>query len=242
MSAASLVLALLAGVLTILSPCVLPLVPVILAGAAAKHRLAPVALAAGVGLSFAAIGAMLASLGVAAGGFGGGELLRILAALALLVIGLVLIVPQLQTRFAMAAEPLSNWVNNRLGRIAGEGVAGQFGLGLLLGAIWTPCVGPTLGAASLLAAQGQQLGLVALTMLMFGLGAGAALAVIGLFSRALLIAWRGQMIGAGQIAKTVMGAGLLLVGFAILTGFDKPLEAILVDASPLWLTQLTTQF
>ena len=243
MSSASLILAFLAGVLTILSPCVLPLVPVILSGAAAQHRWAPVALAAGVGLSFTAIGAGLASLGLAAGGLGGGGVaFRLLAAVALVTIGLVLIVPALQTRFAMLAEPLGNWANTWLGAVAGNGLAGQFGLGLLLGAVWTPCVGPTLGAASLLAAHGQHLGLVALTMLMFGLGTSLALAAMGLVSRTALVAWRGNMLGAGQLAKTVMGIGLMFVGAAILTGADRGLEAYLVDASPLWLTRLTTLY
>ena len=60
-------LALLAGVLSILSPCVLPLVPVILAGAVAEHRVAPLGLAAGVALSFTAIGLFVAMIGFSIG-------------------------------------------------------------------------------------------------------------------------------------------------------------------------------
>ena len=63
-------------------------------------------------------------------------------------------------------------IDRRFGGRAGAGLPGQFGLGLLLGAIWSPCVGPTLGAASVLAAKGENLGQVALTMLVFGIGAG----------------------------------------------------------------------
>ena len=241
MSLASLFLAFVAGVLTVLSPCVLPLVPIVLSGAAAQHRLAPLALAAGVGLAFAGIGAGLALLGFAAQGLGA-EVFRLFAAMVLVAIGLVLTLPVLQERFAVAAGPVGNWVNDKLGGAAGTGVAGQFALGLLLGAVWTPCVGPTLGAASLLASHGQHLGEVAFTMLLFGLGTGLALAATGMLSRSALVAWRGNMMGAGRIGKSVMGLGLIVVGAIILTGTDRGLEAYLVDASPLWLTELTTQF
>ena len=80
----------------------------------------------------------------------------------------------------MPAAPLANWANGRLeGRDTG-GPAGQFGVGVLLGAVWSPCVGPTLGAASLLAAQGRDLGQVALTMFVFGLGAALPLLALGI--------------------------------------------------------------
>lgn len=239
MPAASFALAFAAGVLTILSPCVLPLVPMVLGSASAEHRMAPVALAAGVGVSFAVIGGVLASVGFAVGF--DGSVLRPLAALLLMGIGLVLIVPVLQTRLSVAAGPLSNWANTTLGGFSTSGLTGQFLLGLLLGAVWTPCAGPTLGAASLLASSGQNLPAVALTMLLFGLGTGLALAALGLLSRAAMMSWRDRLMGAGRSGKLLLGAGLMLVGLGILTGAERSLEAWLVDVSPLWLTQLTTQ-
>ncbi len=239
MPAASFALAFAAGVLTILSPCVLPLVPMVLGSASAEHRMAPVALAAGVGVSFAVIGGVLASVGFAVGF--DGSVLRPLAALLLMGIGLVLFVPVLQTRLSVAAGPLSNWANTTLGGFSTSGLTGQFLLGLLLGAVWTPCAGPTLGAASLLASRGQNLPAVALTMLLFGLGTGLALAALGLLSRAAMMSWRDRLMGAGRSGKLLLGAGLMLVGLGILTGAERSLEAWLVDVSPLWLTQLTTQ-
>ena len=239
MPAASLAVAFAAGVLTILSPCVLPLVPMVLGSAASEHRWAPIALAAGVGVAFAVIGGVLASAGFAAGF--DGSIIRPLAALLLLVIGLVLMVPLLQTRFAVAAGPLSNWANTTLGGFSTSGLTGQFLLGLLLGAVWTPCAGPTLGAASLLASRGENLPAVVLTMLLFGLGTGAALAALGLLSRAALMSWRDRLMGAGRGGKMVLGAGLMLVGLIILTGAEKSIETYLVDLSPNWLTQLTTR-
>jgi cytochrome c-type biogenesis protein len=57
----------------------------------------------------------------------------------------------------------------------------------MLGAVWSPCVGPTLGAASILAAQGSDLGLVGATMLSFGVGAGLPLAALSLLSREAML-------------------------------------------------------
>ena len=103
-------------------------------------------------------------------------------------------------------------------------------------------MGPTLGAASLLAAQGKDLAQVALTMLVFGLGAALPLLGLGLLSRRVLMAWRSRMMRAGAGLKAALGIVLVLTGSAILTGLDKRLETALVSASPDWLTALTTRF
>ena len=94
----------------------------------------------------------------------------------------------------------------------------------------------------MLAARAENLSLVALTMLAFGIGAAVPLLLIGLMSREALARWRGRMLAAGSGGKAVMGAILLATGLMILTGLDKRLETILVEASPAWLTELTTRF
>ena len=113
-------------------------------------------------------------------------------------------------------------------------------IGLLLGAVWSPCVGPTLGAASLLAAQGQDLPRVTLTMALFGIGAGLPLVLIGLLSRTTLMQMRSRLMSAGKAGKGVLGIALIVIGAAILSGVDKRIEAFLVEQSPEWLTRLTT--
>ncbi|MBB2961360.1 cytochrome c biogenesis CcdA family protein [Methylobacterium sp. R2-1] len=233
-------LAALAGLLSVLSPCVLPLLPLVLGAAATEHRLGPVALAAGLALSFVAIGLFVATIGFAIGL--DSDLFRKTAAALLLVLGLVLIVPAAQTRLAVAGGPVSNWMERRLSGFSISGLTGQFAVGLLLGAVWSPCVGPTLGAASLLAAQGRDLGHVALTMLLFGLGAGLPLVALGMLSRELLMRWRERMLGLGRGLKAALGAVLVLTSGLILSGFDRALETSLVNASPEWLTALTTRF
>ncbi len=174
--------------LSVLSPCVLPLVPIVLGTAASEHRLGPVALAGGLALSFTVVGLFVATVGFAVGLDAG--LFRTAAALLLVGIGAVLMAPGLQARLAVAAGPVGTWTEERFGGFSTTGLSGQFGVGLLLGAVWSPCVGPTLGAASVLAARGESLGAVALTMLAFGIGAALPLLGLGLLSRDALMRWR----------------------------------------------------
>jgi cytochrome c biogenesis protein CcdA len=233
-------LALIAGILSTLSPCVLPLLPIVIGAAMTEHRFGPLALAAGLSLSFVVIGLLVATLGFAAGL--DHEVFRSVAAVILIVIGGVLMAPRLQAQFASAAGPVGNWVQTQAGGFSTRGPGGQFAVGLLLGAVWTPCVGPTLGAASVLAARAENLAAVALTMLAFGIGAALPLLAVGLMSREALARWRGRLMAAGSGGKVLMGALLLAVGVLILTGLDKRLEAVLVEASPAWLTELTTRY
>ncbi|KQO70651.1 cytochrome c biogenesis protein CcdA [Methylobacterium sp. Leaf88] len=235
----SLSLAFLAGILSVLSPCVLPLLPLVLGAAASEHRLGPAALAVGLALSFVVIGLFVATVGFAIGLDAG--IFRTGAAIMLILVGLVLMVPVAQTRLAVAAGPMSNWTENWFGGFSTAGLPGQFGVGLLLGAVWSPCVGPTLGAASLLASQGRDLGVVALTMLLFGLGAALPLLLLGTLSREVLMRWRNRMMGVGKGLRATFGLILVVTGVTIVLGYDKVLETGLVNASPAWLTDLTTR-
>lgn len=236
----SLGLAFLAGVLSVLSPCVLPILPVVLGAAAAQARFGPAALAAGLALSFVTIGLFFATIGYTLDLDAG--VLRQAAAAVLVAIGLVLVLPPLQSRIAVAAGPVGQWTDERFGGFSRDGVGGQFGLGLLLGAVWSPCVGPTLGAASALAAEGRDLGQVAATMLLFGLGAALPLLLVGILSRDVLMRWRSRLLGAGQGLKAALGVVLVVGGLLILAGLDHRVEAALVDLSPAWLTAATTRF
>lgn len=233
-------LAVLAGVLSVLSPCVLPLLPIVLGTAQSEHRLGPAALASGLAVSFTVIGLFVATIGFAIGL--DTDVFRAISAALLLAVGTVLLVPRLQAQFAVAAGPVGAWVDDRFGGFTATSLWGQFGLGLLLGAVWAPCVGPTLGAASILAAKGEDLGQVAATMLAFGVGAALPLMVLGFASREAMLRWRGRLADAGKGGKMVLGVVLVAIGLLVATGADKRLETALVDASPEWLTNLTTRF
>ncbi len=236
----TLFLAFLAGVLSTLSPCVLPLLPIVLGAAVSEHRLGPAALALGLAISFVIIGLFVATIGYSIGL--DADVFRFFAALMMFVIGLILMVPALQTRLASAGGPLANRIEQRFGGFSTQGLGGQFAVGVLLGAVWSPCVGPTLGAASVLAAQSKDLSQVALTMLLFGLGAALPLLLLGMLSRETLMRTRNRLLSAGKGSKMALGSVLALIGILILTGLDKRFEAVLVEHSPLWLTKLTTSF
>lgn len=240
MSGATLGLAFLAGLLSALSPCVLPLLPLVLGAAAAEHKWAPALLALGVALSFVVIGLFVATVGYSIGL--DGDAFRFVAAALMIGLGVILLVPALQNRVSAAGGPLSDRLNAAFGGGPSSGLFGQFGVGLLLGAIWSPCVGPTLGAASVLAARGEDLGAVAATMTVFGLGAAAPLLLLGAVSRTVFARWRDTLLAAGKRLKQGMGVLFVGLGLLIVSGADKSLEAALVSASPEWLTELTTRF
>ena len=229
-----------AGMLSTLSPCVLPILPLVLGPAIAAHRLGVVALAGGLVLSFVSVGLFVATVGFAIAL--DGDVFRMISAILLALIGVVLLSGALQQRFAMATGGVSDVGNRLIARITPAGLSGQFVLGVLLGAVWSPCVGPTLGAASVLAAQGKDLASVTAVMVAFGLGTAVPLLVVGSLSRTVMMRWRGRMMGAGKTGKLVLGGGALAVALLILTGADRALETMLVSASPAWLTDLTTRF
>lgn len=237
---ASYALGTIAGALSTLSPCVLPLIPVVVASAVGAHRRGPWALALGLTLSFAILGTFLA---FAAGSLGlSTRVFQVVAAVLLGVFGLLLLSGSLQQRYAAAASGLGNAGHGLLDRIQPEGLSGQFLVGLVLGVIWSPCVGPTLGAAIGLASQGRDLGSIALLMALFGVGASVPLLVLGLLSRAALGRIRNGLLRGGRVGKAVLGVFLLATAVSMLSGADQRIESWLVDHSPAWLTHLTTQY
>jgi len=79
-------------------------------------------------------------------------------------------------------------------------------------------------------------------MIVFGLGAGAPLLILGTLSREAMLRWRGRLQAVGRRGKLVFGVVLVVLGAAIVTGADKGFEAWAVDHSPDWLTTLTTRY
>jgi cytochrome c-type biogenesis protein len=233
-------LALLAGLLSSLSPCVLPILPILLGTAISAHRRAPLALAAGLAISYAIIGTALAWAGSALAP--DSELVRRAGAAVLGLLALIILSSSLQQRFATATSGISNAGNQLLLHLHLSGLYGQFVVGLVLGMIWSPCVGPTLGVAIVLASEGKHLAGSAALMGLFSLGAALPIVILGYLSRTAMMSLRGGLLQAGKAGKVALGSAMLLIAIATISGRDRKAEVWLVNHSPGWLTNLTTRF
>jgi cytochrome c-type biogenesis protein len=228
-----------AGALSTLSPCVLPILPIVLFGVLERHAWGPIALAAGLSVSFATVGIAIASFGFSVGL--DPSTLRFAVAALMVSMGIVLLVPALQSRLAIIAAPVATGGQTLLARLQPSGIGGQFVLGILLGAIWSPCSGPTLGAAIGLAAQGETAGKAAAIMLAFGLGASTPILALAYGSRQAIFARREWLTRMTLFGKPLMGATFVGIGALVLTGLDKIVEASLTNAMPDWLVAVTTR-
>ncbi len=229
-----------AGSLTTLSPCVFPILPLVIGGAMQANRLAPVAMGVGMAASFALIGMALGLLGPALGI--DGDSVRIAGAAMLVAFGIVMLVPFLNDRFTRLLTPLASSAGQASSRLNPESLLGALLLGGVLGLVWSPCSGPLLASAlTLVASEGGVLqgGLI---LGLFGVGAAIPLVVVAYASRSGFQRMRGWIMLRIDGLKKGFGVLLLLLGVAILTGGDKWLEAQLVPLLPDWWINLTVKF
>ena len=224
-------LAFAAGMLTVFSPCALPLAPIVIASARAKDPRGPIALALGMALTFGVIGGALASFGVVIGDSAGA---RAVSAAIMVAVGAALLVPRIgeavERRLGFAAHAVA-FLRARLPE---AGLLGHAAAGATLAFAWAPCAGPVLGAALLIAANGGSRLAAIVTMTAYALGAAGALLAVG--HAAGRLAARARFVRAGRGGAIALGAAFALIGAAILTGVDRGIETVLVAAMPDWLT------
>jgi cytochrome c biogenesis protein CcdA len=234
----SLALAFLAGLLTTLSPCVLPMLPLVVGGAISQHRLGPLALCGGLGLSFSLLG-VTASLVSQTFGFDP-DIARLVGAILLLIFGLVILVPQAQEWFSRLLAPLATRAG---GAVTGKAsLWGNFLTGTMLGAVWSPCSGPTLGAAVGLAAEAKTAPRSFMLMLVFSLAASLPLLAIAYGARTAFMANRSRLAALSTTAKPIFGLVLVVASASILCGWDKQAEAAAVKRLPASWVDLMTKF
>lgn len=228
-------LAFAAGMLTIFSPCVLPLAPIVVAAARARDPRGPIALGFGLAATFGIVGGVLASFGVE---FGDSDLARAASAVVMVAIGAALLVPAIGERIERRLGFVGRAADVMSERLPDAGLAGQAAAGVVLAFAWAPCAGPILGAALLLAAKGGSLAAAIATMTVYAVGAASAL--IGAGYAAGRLASKARFVWAGAGGRLALGAAFVLIGAAVLTGFDHHIEAVLVAAMPDWLTAFAT--
>ena len=217
-------LSLFAGSLTTLSPCVFPILPLVIGGAVQANRLAPLAMGTGMATSFALIGIVLGALGPALGI--DSDSVRIFGAWLLIAFGLVMLVPQLNRRFTEWMLPIASGANAASTRLDGGSLGGA------LGFVWSPCSGPLLASALTLVASDGGAVRGGIILGLFGIGAAIPLVAVAYASRSGFNAARGWVLQRIDGIRKAFGVFILLTGIAILSGADKWLEARVVAILP----------
>jgi cytochrome c-type biogenesis protein len=220
-------LAIAAGSLTVLSPCVLPVLPLILGRSMQSHRLGPVSLVIGLVSGFAIAGSLI---GVSASWLAGvSSLLRSVATFTLLAIGIISIFPELGYRF-LQLIPLQSWLP-QFKDSPKKSLTQEFWIGTQLGLLWTPCAGPVLASILVLAAvQHQILGAFSL-LVAYGIGAGIpllGLAYAGRYASRSLLHLRQH----SQLIQRIGGIMIALTAIAILQGWDIQIQLWLAPLFP----------
>jgi cytochrome c-type biogenesis protein len=198
-----------AGLLTLINPCVLPVLPIVLASSLQAGKWGPVALASGMTLTFTVLGLTIAVIGRSFG-----------------------LSDRLVTNSAAIAMQGMN-------AVAPDGLGGQFAGGALLGAVWSPCIGPTLGGAIALASQGGSLAAAGGVMLAFCAGVSSIMLMLAYGARSMLQRRRAAMQALAVRAKPIMGATFIIVAIAILSGLTQRIEGFAVTHLPFWLQDLS---
>lgn len=216
-------LAILGGILTIFSPCVLPILPIIVGRSLQAHRYGPIALVSGLIAGFATIGSLL---GVTSSWFVGlTNILRPIAIAFLLAAGIVMLFPNLSYPFKNLH--FDKW----LPESARRGLIGEFWLGTQLGLLWTPCAGSVLGSILVLAALKHDTAAAFVLLLLYGLGAGIPLLAIAYFGRYLsqyLLYLRPYSV----LLQRVGGAIVIISVIAIVLGWDVQIQLWLAPIFP----------
>ena len=233
----TLILAFLAGLLTLINPCVLPVLPIVLASALQDHRHGPLALALGMSLSFTAFGITPAAAGRALGLTE--TAVSQTAAVFMVPFGLTLLVPRAKAAFALATAGLSARSNRSIDGPDSSGLTGQALTGALLGVVWRPCVGPRLGGAISLASQGNSFGLATATLPAFALGVSAVILALAYGTRAALQRGKIAMQSLANRSKPLMGATLITLGLILLFHLIRPIESWAISVLPIWLQDLS---
>ncbi|MDB6179377.1 cytochrome c biogenesis CcdA family protein [Paracoccus sp. Z330] len=233
----TLIFAYLAGLLTLINPCVLPVLPIVVTGALGKHRLGPVAMAAGMSLSFVILGLTVAAFGHAIGLTE--DRLNTIAAIGMLLFGLALMLPKAGTVFQTATAGLAARADSGIDHTQNSGLQGQAAAGMLLGAAWSPCIGPTLGGAIALASGGGSLLQAGAIMTAFAAGVATLILALAYGARDLLMRNRARAQALAIRARPLMGLAFIVVGVAMLSGAMHAIEALAVRHLPLWLQDLS---
>ena len=227
---ASFPFAFLAGIITVTSPCVIPILPIILGSALKRNRFYPLFMVLGLAFTFSLLGVVFGSLGSFVGI--GKRTLETVAIILLGIMGLVIVIKPLGHLF-------SQWTGKLLAVAPASGPSESplqaFFVGSTLGVVWAPCAGPVLASILAIAAASKSVTTSFLLLFTYAVGAGIPM---------LLIAYGGQRALTGrrfvqqyaEKIKYVFGWILILTAILLYFGIFKKFEAFLLPYLPSYIT------
>jgi len=222
----------LAGVLTVATPCVIPILPPMLAGSVGS-RLRPLAIVAGMAVTFTLMGGIFSALGIAAGSSGG--VLRYAAIAFIMAFGAVMVNERLNRSFVLLTSSLVGKLSSHLPMEGSrESFSGAFVLGLLLGIVWIPCVGPVLGAVLSYVTLGGDVLQGSFMLLTYSVGLGIPMLAIAYGGKGASSRMEWFREHSGKVEKFA-GWVIILTGIAMLLGLDKYIQAKLLPYFPVLL-------
>ena len=229
----TLLFAFLSGIVTVLSPCVLPVLPLLLTGAIGGQA-RPYGIIAGFVASFTAftlfLSGFVALLGIS------GDALRLMSVGLLLMFGLTLLIPALHTAFEGFSARAVSTLQPQSSR---DGWWGGVAVGGTLGVLWSPCVGPIMASVITLALSNAVTFQAFLVTLAFSVGTAIPMLAIMVGGRKLLnrVPWL-----LGNLNRIQRGFGVVLIVFALGIGFnmDRRFQTWVLDTFPAYAAAITS--
>src|SRR3989344_256461 len=221
-----LVFAFVSGLITILAPCIWPLLPIILSATATGGHRKPLGITLGIIISFGLVTLTISYI-VKIIPFDP-NVLRLFAVVVIGLLGLTLLIPRLSAMF-------EGYVSKLSGRFAFQNQRNGFWAGLLtgfaLGIVWTPCAGPILATIATLAATQQVNSAIILITIVYVIGVGIPLFIFATLGRRLFYGSKRLSPYLGRIQQ-VFGGVMIITAVLIFTNYDKTLQAKLLDYFP----------
>ena len=227
------------GLITILSPCILPVLPIVLAGGSSGGKARPFGVIAGFVLSFSfftlALSAIVQALGIPA------DTMRYVAIALIVLFGIVMLVPRMRELFDVAVSRVASRSGGGGGPRPSAPRAGFWGglpVGLSLGLVWTPCVGPIMASVISLALTQKVDGGSVFVTLAYTLGTAIPMLAIMLGGRALIARAPGLAKHAGTVQRA-FGVVMILMGVVLAFQWDRQIQTAILRAFPSYGSGLT---
>ncbi len=219
--------AFLGGLVTVLSPCILPVLPIVLSGSLSGGHRRPIGIVVGFVLSFTLFTLFISTI-VKATGISS-DALRTISIAVIFLFGISLLVPGFQALMERLFTKIAGAFSSR--NTQGAGFFSGIALGLSLGLVWTPCVGPIIASVITLAAANSVSGAAVLITFSYATGTAIPMLLITFGGRALLrkIPWLLKNTGGIQKAFGIL---MIVTAIAMFFGLDRTFQTYITNTFP----------